>query len=202
MLHSRILSTPVDFLRYETLYLQRAGVAVDPEYLRDSHVRVFFQPGETAPDGAERWLGGYIQHRNGRLRYLAGFDESQRRALLDAHHLSPQDWVEISGLFIETRTTGYLGRLQVYLTMLLEAFRTGKPIFLGGAVLSGLQGYQRQVFPHLLFNGPALLGGKVRRLQVYYVRRYEVPFTLAWALLKDVVRHLFHARPRRKTIPV
>lgn len=190
MLQSRVLHSPVDLLRYETLYARKSGVPLDADYLRDSLVRVFFRPGETDPDGGERWLAGYIQHRNGRQRYLAGLDASHRQRLLATHRLSPRDWVEITGLFIEAHATGYLGRLQVYLTLLSEALRSGKSVLLGGAVVSNFQGDQRRVLPHVLYEGRVFLGNDMRALQVYYARRYEVPFTLAWALLDDVTRYL------------
>lgn len=198
MLQSRVLHSPVDLLRYETLYARKSGVPLDADYLRDSHVRVFFRPGETAPDGGERWLAGYIQHRNGRQRYLAGLDAPDRQRLLATHHLSPRDWVEITGLFIEACATGYLGRLQVYLTLLGEALRSGKSVLLGGAVRPRYQHDQRRVLPHLLYDGPVLLGDGVHSLQVYYARRYEVPFTLAWALFDDVARYLRRRWPHRR----
>jgi hypothetical protein len=190
MLQSRVLHSPADLLRYETLYAHKSGVPLDADYLRDSLVRVFFRPGEIAPDGGERWRAGYIQHRNGQQRYLAGLDAPDRQRLLATHHLSPRDWVEITGLFIEAHATGYLGRLQVYLTLIGEALRSGKSVVLGGAVRPRYQRDQRRVLPHLLYEGQVFLGNDVHPLQVYYARRYEVPFTLAWALLDDVTGYL------------
>lgn len=195
MIASRILSTVDECQRFATLYQHHAhGIPLEIEYLRRSTVRVFFD--ETQPDS---WLGGYVLNLTVPLRYLDFLGASRQASLLAPYDMRLDDFVEISGAWLDKPRIGLLDRARFYTAMMLEAYRTQRPGVLAGSFHEKNQALQRQVMPHVLFDAEHQRGTFVGRAQIYFGYRRGLLGRYLKAAIVDTWRRF--RNPRRPGSP-
>lgn len=164
MLASRTLSTADERQQFATRYQQHArGIPLELDYLNRSAVRVFFKKSD--PD---HWVGGYVLNLTVPLRYLDFLGASRQAHLLAPYGMRLDDFVEISGAWLDKPYINLLERAQFYTAMMLEAYRTQRPGVLAGSFNEKSQALQRRVMPHVLFDAEHQRGSVVGRAQIYF----------------------------------
>ncbi len=167
MLSTRKLTSDQDLTRYAALYQAKSGFAVELDYLRVSHVRIFYYAARP-----EKWLAGYVQNGNGMLRYLHALPaDCDRPALLARMGVAATDILETCCIFLDRLPP--LDRQQVYRKVVQEAYRSDKAVLLGGSILPRVAAYQMQSMPHLLVAVETIHAGKKVLMQEYYGYRNE-----------------------------
>lgn len=166
MLLTRILTSVEDLNRYSELYFTKSGILVKLSYLKNSHVRIFYKV-----NNPDKWIAGYVQNGNGDLRYFQSLPSSRNNDFVAQMGVVATDILETGCTFIDRMSP--LERHQVYLTLIAEAYMSGKAVLLGGSIIPKVQNYQMLTMPHLLIEEKMEFDGKEILMKQYYGFRSE-----------------------------
>ncbi|WP_421827294.1 hypothetical protein [Larkinella sp.] len=186
MLQTFLLQSTTDLYRFIDTYRQRSqGISVDPEFLKHTTVRVFQdsdQPGE--------WTAGYFVNARPPHRYFDVLPAAIKAQMLEDSQIREEDVAEIGAIWMDVKALGRLGRWQVYLFMLADAYATNQPFIVGGTVHAQIRDFQMQVVKHPLFEGEVELAGQVQRIWEYYANREEMWFDFLNFTVPEMRRHI------------
>ncbi len=166
MLWSRTLSEPHELATFQREFAQRSGNPVPLEYLRHGRVRGYF-------DWRGRMLGGYVVNDRLPLRYYDWLSPDER-APRPTDKARPEEFVEISCIWIDGARIKYDDRGQIYLESIVVAMRTGKPYILGGTFVERVRDQQMAVMTHLFRHGVSEFRGQPAPYWVYYGERDRI----------------------------
>ncbi len=104
-------------------------------------------------------------------RYFDVLPAAIKAQMLEDSQIREEDVAEIGAIWMDVKALGRLGRWQVYLFMLADAYATNQPFIVGGTVHAQIRDFQMQVVKHPLFEGEVELAGQVQRIWEYYANR-------------------------------
>ena len=179
MLQSLLISETADLEKYIEIY-RKLGMFASLSYLQESSVYVFYR--KQKPD---EWLAGYVITAEGPSRYLPLIPVGTLLEVVKKFKIERNDLVEIGGLFIKTRRVTNAERLQVYIQMLWNAYRTGRNIIMTGSFVVKEREKQMKLFPQLIFDEDIDYHGADRNLWIYFGRRDGLAFRFMRAVWQE-----------------
>ncbi|RRB00119.1 hypothetical protein [Larkinella rosea] len=197
MLQTFLLQSPADHQLFIDTYRQRSqGITVDLAFLKNTTVRVFQhsdQPGE--------WIAGYFVNDQRPHRYFSVIPAEIKAQMLEDNGISEDDVAEIGAIWMDVKALGRLGRWQVYLFMLADAYSTNRSYIVGGTVHAQIRDFQMQVVKHPLFEGKVELSGQVQQIWEYYANREEIWFDFLNFTVPEMRRHVSRETVRLEPSP-
>lgn len=187
MLRTRTLTSVEDLTHYAELYYSKSKFRVQLNYLQNSHVRVFYKV--TDP---KKWVAGYVQNGKGDLRYFQSLPSACPSELLARIGVGV-----LAADILETGCT-FLDRLlpferhQVYFMLIAEAYLSGKPVLLGGAIIPKVQLYQMKTMPHFLIEEKMIFDGKEVIMKEYYGFRSDFLLRSARLFFSEFKASIIH----------
>lgn len=186
MLLSRLLTQPNELAQFATDYqCQAYGVTIQPNYLQRAQVRVFYRPFQP-----KIYLAGFVINPEAPLRYFMAPGEVAKRQTLEKINLQESDLVEIGAIWFSRYQSAVRSfhRVQFYSWMMYDAWRTRRPVLLGGSFIQQVQGQQRVVLPILIYQDIVKIGIYTGSLQLYIGYRKGMWMRLVKALVIDIRR--------------
>ena len=184
MLWSRWLKSEADLLTFQVEFKQRAGNALDLDYLRASKVRGYFtSKGEM--------LAGFVMRTEGPLRYY-GWLSAEDRKPRPGDRVMPDDFVEITCIWMKKGRIHPFERGQIYFESIALAALSGKRALLGGSFVEKVKDLQMRVmsFPYRKVDVES--DGEHRTLWLYFgLRELVMPM-----YIKHMIIYAFQAGGR------
>ncbi|MCX6110412.1 MAG: hypothetical protein NTZ90_12505 [Proteobacteria bacterium] len=184
MLWSRWLKSEEDLLAFQVEFKQRAGNALDLDYLRASKVRGYFtSKGEM--------LAGFVMRTEGPLRYYGWLSAEDRKPRL-GDRVKPEDFVEITCIWMKKGRIHPFERGQIYFESIALAALSGKRALLGGSFVEKVKDLQMLVmsFPYRKVDVES--DGERRTLWLYFgLRELVMPL-----YIKHMIIYAFQAGGR------
>lgn len=157
-LTSRVVNTKAEATAFAAAYAERSGHPSDAGYLRQSHVRAFY-------DRSGQVRGGYALATQDH-RYLAAIPG-------DACPLPVEACCEVTHIWID-RSVATLDRVRLYGWALLDVLGSGRRYVLGGSTVAKVAKVQQQGLPYVIFRGEVVIEEQTHQAQVYYGTRWSV----------------------------
>lgn len=194
----KISENIADCERFSEFYSKMAmGSKVDTPYLQKANTYVFYR--KDAPD---KWLGGFCLNSEDEFRYLAGFQPEEVAALLKKHLLNLKDMIEITCLWLCSKSMSRFERIVFYSLLLLQVLISDKKMILGGSFIPKVAELHMKILPHLLYDGMVLVAGKQAKAKFYFASKSEIPLNFFKGLYFDLSKSFLKFGFKRTHTPI